>query len=374
MKELHAILAATQTLGQTAAALATVVKVQGSAYRRAGARMLISEDGKLTGAISGGCLEGDALKRARLAMIRGHATVVTYDTTDSDDVTHGVQLGCNGVVHVLIEPLSNSTNHNHPLHLLQAFEQSGKSGVLATVFRSENKTVALGGKIFVGESGNVIGSCEDDELFQHLTDDAKNILNERKSNVRVYPLASGDIEVFLEYLEPPVPLVIFGGGYDAFPVIAIAKELGWHVTLVDGRPANASRERFAFADRVVVARAESASELDFFSERTVVLVMTHNYRYDIALLKLLLTSPVQYVGILGPRRRTERMLAELSDVGIRFTDEQFDKLHSPVGLDIGAETPEAIALSMLAEVQAVLTNRSGRFLKDRSLPIHGLPT
>jgi xanthine/CO dehydrogenase XdhC/CoxF family maturation factor len=178
------------------------------------------------------------------------------------------------------------------------------------------------------------------------------------------------VEVFLELLRPPIPLVIFGGGPDAVPLVRLAGELGWHVTVVDGRPASASRAWFPRADAVIFCHPEQVGEQVRLDGDTVAVVMTHNYLTDLRLLELLLPSPVRYLGLLGPKSRSERLLLDLSQAGIRTTEAQRRRLYAPVGLDLGAETSEEIALAILAEIKAVLAGRAGGPLRDRQVPIH----
>src|SRR5262249_33440797 len=156
----------------------------------------------------------------------------------------------------------------------------------------------------------------------------------------------------LEVLQPPVPLVVFGGGHDAVPLVQFASELGWHVTVVDGRPAAASRTRFPRANEVLLCRPEQAPDQIPLTSETVAVVMTHNYRRDLELLEVLLPSQVRYVGLLGPKKRSERLLHELDVTGIDVTAAQRRRLHAPIGLDIGAETSEEIALAIVAEIRA----------------------
>ncbi|XXT20057.1 XdhC family protein [Sorangium sp. So ce429] len=173
--------------------------------------------------------------------------------------------------------------------------------------------------------------------------------------------AHARVDVFLEVVRPPRSLVVFGGGHDAVPLVRLAKELGWHVTVADARAHHARRERFPAADEVVVTdRASPLAGLAIPPEAACV-IMTHSVEQDRALLRALSTVPVAYLGLLGPRRRAERLLAES---GTR-TFACASGLHSPIGLDLGGETPEEIALAILAEAQACLSGRQGRSLRDR---------
>jgi xanthine/CO dehydrogenase XdhC/CoxF family maturation factor len=188
--------------------------------------------------------------------------------------------------------------------------------------------------------------------------------------MKLYQLPKGEVEVLIEAIQPPVPLAIFGAGHDAMPLVHFAKELGWHVTVVDSRQSYATTDRFPLADAVVFSRTESIHSHITVDHHTVAVVMTHNYLQDRELLKTLLQSPLRYLGILGPKSRTERLLQELREQGVAPTEKHLLRLYSPVGIDIGADTPEEIALSIVAEIQAVLANRAGGLLRNRQGPIH----
>jgi xanthine dehydrogenase accessory factor len=395
MKELRAVIDAYLEARQRPqrCALATVVRVDGSAYRRPGARMLITEEGETTGSVSGGCLEADVILRARRAMLRGETTLVTYDTTDEDDVDFGVGLGCQGVAQILIEslpearkeapgsrlpaPSSTTAGPSPPgaggeaaLALLAEWLERRKVGVLATVIRVEGRPcIPIGARLLLGEEG-VQGEIADATLAEKVSRDARNVLLRRRSESRIYALPDGRAEVFLELLTPAVPLVLFGAGHDAEPLARLAKELGWHVTVVDRRGDDRMRNRFPAADEVILAGPEEAGERVSLEASTVAVLMTHNYRRDRSLLEFLLPSPVGYIGLLGPKSRAERLLADLREAGMVPTEAQLRRLYAPVGLDIGAETPEEIALAILAEIRAMLAGRTGGRLRDRQTPIH----
>jgi len=171
-------------------------------------------------------------------------------------------------------------------------------------------------------------------------------------------------------IRPPPRLLVFGAGPDAVPVVRIASELGWDVIVVDWRPAYARRESFPEASDVLLCEAERVGERVEVDETSAALVMTHHYLHDRSLLRFLLPSPIRFIGILGPRRRTESLLGELREEGASFTPQQLERLHGPAGLDIGAESPEQIALALIAEIQAVLAGRTGGWLCERKGPIH----
>lgn len=372
MKELQDIVGAYEVARQEGkqAALATVVQVQGSSYRRPGARMLVTEDGQLTGAISGGCLEGDALRKARLVMHEQKSMLVTYDTTDEDDAQLGVGLGCNGIIQILIEPI-NPNDPANPITFFQAFLNNRQSAVIVTLFSLENRTSLQPGTcLFIPERGALAGTCTDAMLQEALLRDAQQVLAQRESFTKTYMTDEGTLTGFVELLQPAVSLVVVGAGNDAMPVVNMAAILGWQVTVVDGRATYAKTSRFPAAQQVLVAKPEQVLTQLKPDEQTVFVLMTHNYNYDLAMLRQLLPLAIPYIGSLGPKKKLERMLAELQDEGMEISEEMLQRVYGPTGLEIGAETSEEIALSILAEIKAVLANKSGGFLRDKPGAIH----
>jgi xanthine/CO dehydrogenase XdhC/CoxF family maturation factor len=181
----------------------------------------------------------------------------------------------------------------------------------------------------------------------------------------------GRFEFFFENINPPLNLIIFGAGYDAVPLADFAKNLGWRVTVVDHRAAFASAERFPDVDELIVSHPENLPENLKIDEDSVSVLMTHNYEKDREIMKFLLKRDLRYIGALGPGRRTEKLLEELKADGFEFENEKLARLYAPVGLDIGADTPEAIALSIVAEIKSVLAKRRGGFLRERKGSIYG---
>ena len=368
MKELQALI---EVFEQTEhiAALATIVKVSGSTYRRPGARMLMTPNGQMVGSISGGCLEADVFEHGLQVMASGEPVVVQYDTTSDADIVWGLGLGCNGIVRVLIERLTKDHKLNPIAFLADCFCRR-QTGVLATVCRVEGQQEKVGARLMLQHNGNAISHIENSELTTAILDDARAALGQSQTRMKLYQLPKGEVEVLIEAIQPPVPLAIFGAGHDAMPLVHFAKELGWHVTVVDSRQSYATTDRFPLADAVVFSRTESIHSHITVDHHTVAVVMTHNYLQDRELLKTLLQSPLRYLGILGPKSRTERLLQELREQGVAPTEKHLLRLYSPVGIDIGADTPEEIALSIVAEIQAVLANRAGGLLRNRQGPIH----
>jgi xanthine/CO dehydrogenase XdhC/CoxF family maturation factor len=358
-------------------ALATVVSVEGSSYRRPGARMLVCEGGASTGTISAGCLEADVIEHAKRVIRGGAAKLVEYDTAStSDEMAWGLGLGCNGVVRVLVEPLAPASFYVEALRRSCDGRASAAPITVATVYQHTNSDSILaasrapiGARLFIDEGGETGRENPSDEVAALIEGDVRA----GAAGVRVYEVAGGSVKVFVETLSPPVPLVVFGAGHDALPVVELARGLGWQTEVVDPQARPASLSRFAAADRVTLARPEEVGAQVSITPRTLTLLMSHNYSHDLELLKFLLASPARYIGVMGPRKRTERMLSELAagDEAFRLGDEDRERLYSPAGLDIGANSPAEIALSIIAEMRAVLDGRRGGMLRERRGSIHG---
>ena len=351
-------------------ALAEVVHLEGSSYRRPGARMLVTDDGELTGAISGGCLEGDALRKAMLVLSQQQSKLVTYDTSDEDDAAIGIQLGCAGIIQVLFEPVDPNKMDN-PIQLLRKAIAVRQGAVIVTLFSLQKKRNAQPGTCLLMESnGNITGSIPYPDLEGLIMQDVKISMLQEQSFFRQYEGNGIEVNAFIEFLKPQVSLVVVGAGNDAIPMMQIADTIGWDVRVIDGRNTHAKPERFVSACQVLVSKPETALERIPIEDQTVFVMMTHNYNYDKALLKSLLPSKVRYVGMLGPKKKLERMLGEIQEEGMKVDAEMLEKVYGPAGLEIGAETPEEIALSIIAEIKAVLEGKNGRSLRYKQEVIH----
>ncbi len=372
MHELDAVLKAVEALPPTGsrAALASVVAVTGSSYRRPGARMLVVENGRTTGGVSGGCLESDVMLRAAAAIEDGRVTLASYDTTSDDDVDFGVGLGCRGVIHVLIEPLPPATRVQY-LTLLGTLRRAHEHAVLATVWRASGASDGRAGSRLLHDSRRIRWTdIAEPQLARTIAADVAEVLEGRRSVTRAYEMPAGTADVLLEYIPPPVPLVVFGGGPDAVPLVRLAKALGWQVTVVDPTGRAVSHDRFPEADAVIPCGPEGVLEQVPLASHSIAVVMTHNYHRDLSLLEVLLPSPVRYLGLLGPQSRAQRLLHDITLAGYDASPEQLRRLHAPAGLDLGAVGPEEIALAIVAEVKATLAGRGARPLRERSGPIH----
>ena len=372
MKELHEIIKAYDAATKVgkASVLATVVHLEGSSYRRPGARMLVLEDGMMIGAISGGCLEGDALKKALLTFTEKKSRLVTYDTSDEDDVNVGIQLGCEGVIQVLFEYI-DPANALNPIELLRKATAKRQQVVVVTLFDlTDKKNNQIGTCLVKQQSGEITAVIPQAALKELIEQDVDKAILNGRSLFTNYALLDVSYNAFIECILPPISLVVVGAGNDAISIMQIATVLGWEVKVVDGRHTHAKAERFINACQVLVSKPESALQQISIDNRTCFVLMTHNYQYDLQMLKALLATQVKYIGVLGPKKKLVKMLDALKQEGVMLTDELLARIYGPTGLDIGAETPEEIAVSIIAEIQAAFTGKEGTMLKWKQDQIH----
>lgn len=341
--------------------IATVVDVRGSSYRRPGARMLVSRERWISGSVSGGCLEGDIIQKGFWRTAQG-PIVMTYDSrvdadaeTD-DELRAGLGLGCNGVVDVLLERANASTID--PLAVLETCVRTQTSAAVATVISSDSRAIPLGERLAI-RGDELYGAIGDDLLTTAIVASAKNALRARTTSVASY----GDVRVLVEVFIPPPRLFVLGSGHDAAPLVSMAHAIGWQVFVCLPHARPAAHERFGKADGFVFGPPPDVVRAIDGTDRAAAVIMHHNYAQDRDALGALARSNALYIGVLGPHHRTTRMLGELEM-------RQDNRMHAPVGLALGAETPEEIAVAIVAEVQAVLAEAPASRLRDRAGPIH----
>jgi xanthine/CO dehydrogenase XdhC/CoxF family maturation factor len=318
--------------------------------------MLILPDGSRIGAVSGGCLEGELCRRAHWWTSESPAVLKTFDTSTQED-NEGFGLGCGGGIDLLLERLPSQAAAAHPLLAQEHVTESREAAAVAVVLAA---TAASGLRV-----GDRFGraSVEQYPEVARLLDRAAEIGYSFAAELREGELAG--CRVFVEWLTPPVQMLVCGAGTDAQPVVAQAAALGWSVVVLDQRGDFARAARFPEAARVIVAKDAGALDGVRIDRRTAVIVMSHSFAQDAFFLESLLAKPLGYLGVLGSRRRTLDLLARLG------RDTMPPELYAPAGLDIGAETPAQIALSILSEVQATFAGRPGGALRSRDGSIHG---
>jgi xanthine dehydrogenase accessory factor len=334
------------------------------------------KDGSLVGSISGGCLESDVYEVSVGVAARDRPEIVTYDTNAENENVWGLGLGCNGTVEVLIEPMAwwRTPAGRAFFDAVTAQVRGGRRCAVLTVLAADGGAPAAIRRLLLGGDGTVLAgdaAALDATVHERL----RTALAEagvRPSRRLEVATPAGTVHLFLDVLVPPTQLVVFGGGHDAIPLVRLAREVGFLVTLVDSRAQFATRERFPDADTVLCVQAEEFATKVPLGGRPAVVLMTHNYLKDRAVLEQLLTAPTEflYLGALGPHARTEQMLNEIRADGVAVPPERAAEVRTPVGLDLGADAPPEIALAVLAEILAVQNGRSAIPLRDKKGRIH----
>ncbi|RFU82594.1 XdhC/CoxI family protein [Streptomyces triticagri] len=355
-------------------AVATVVRTWRSAPRRPGSSLAVAEDGEVIGSVSGGCVEGAVYELAREVLKSGEPVAVTYGVSDDDALAVG--LTCGGIIEILIRPAG-------------AGRFPGLAGVLAAIGRGQPVAVASplpadggaaepetapapGGRLVVTPNGSE-GTLGDTGLDAAVAQRARGLLAGGGTDVvhlgRQGQSRLDDVTVFVESFAPPPRMLVFGAIDFASSVARIGKFLGYHVTVCDARPVFATRRRFPDADELVVDWPHRYLDSTTVDENTVICVLTHDPKFDVPLLQRALCTPARYVGAMGSRRTHEDRLRRLREAGV--AEAELDRLASPIGLDLGARTPEETAVAIMAEIIALRWGGTGRRLTETTpLPIH----
>ena len=342
------------------AALATVVAVNGSSYRRPGAKMIITDDGKWEGSISGGCLEGDALRKARSVMNSGEPELITYDTSETGSDHLKFNLGCEGIIQVFIEPLRPEDLHS-PIQIYRKVLLQKEEQIVATIVQDAHHE--LKGKRFnlsLTPPTEVPGFLI--EGMNRLSEEGKSLIYECVHQHKI-------LLVHIEKIAPQFHLIIYGAGNDVIPLAKMAIMVGWKVSVTENCLAQLIPKKFSGCD-IVFPSDKPVIDASSCNAYTAAVLMSHNFHYDLSVLRELLTTDIRYIGMLGPRKKFEKIRMALEQEGTVFSENSLHKIHAPVGVDIGAETPEEIALSIVAEIKAVFSGRFAGYLKERSGPIH----
>jgi xanthine/CO dehydrogenase XdhC/CoxF family maturation factor len=322
--------------------MATVYDTLGSTYSKAGQRILIAADGDYRGLVSGGCLEGDLAERARAAVAADRPTAVTYDLRDEADEVFGLGVGCNGLLRVFLQPLTAARAYQPFSAIAERLTGRGATG-LATVIASDDPSLPPGATALAhGSKWSVFGA--EAGGAERLVAGARGIASGALARLE----REHGVEVLYAPLTPIPRLLVLGAGLDAVPLVSMAAELGWFVTVADHRPAYVRRGGFERAERALLVEAKSLATAIDLGSFDAVIVMSHHLPTDREYLRQLAAVETRFLGVLGPRARRERLLADLGDAAKGLGD----RLRGPVGLDIGADSSESIALSILAELQA----------------------
>ncbi len=350
--------------------LATVMRVRGSAYRHAGARLLFTNGRALAGSVSGGCLEASIVRKGPW-LAREHAACVYFEGSreaDDDDLRQEAQgTGCDGTIDVLVERVRTGQK-NDPVAFIDECLTTETRGVLVTVFETSDPSVPIGSRLSLAETGALCSSILKPRLSSELALAAQAAL-EARPHCRT--IVGSGVEALLEVVEPAPHLFVFGSGPDASPLVAFADALGLSVTVCDTTARVSVRERFSGTAELHVGSVSSVLPKIEARRTALAVVMSHHYQTDTEALNMLLSSHAVYIGMLGPEKRTARILRQISRDKSTLSARDRARLRAPIGLDLGAETAPQIALSIAAEIQALLAQTSAEPLSRRSArPIH----
>lgn len=341
------------------AALATLVRVRGSAPRLPGARLCLTRSGKMAGSVSGGCVENDVFEHAVQVLDSGVPALASYGI--SDEMGFEVGLSCGGTIDVLVERFAR----DEAWDAARKAVESGESAVLAIALGPPE---LLGRRMCLQPGGARAGAIapEIDDKVAALADE---LLSETGTQVASLESARGQVDVFLEAFHPPPRLYIVGATHTAIPLCRMAKQTGFHVTVIDARSLFATPERFPEADEIIRAWPDEALEPAKLNAHSFIVVLTHDPKFDLPTLSRALRSEARYIGAMGSRATHEKRKAKLLEEGFRPAD--LARIHAPIGLDIGARKPEEIAVAILAEVLAARYGRDGTPLSERGATVVG---
>lgn len=344
-------------------AIAQVVNVEGSSYRREGARMIVFESGIFEGGISGGCLEGDTLKRSQLAILKQEPSLVTYDTSKEHEI--GISLGCNGVIDVLMIPV---TPESDTLRILKKCVSERKSHIIITItsVNDPQESLKLGSSYYYDTETKVVEQLHESKFKTFVMDCIAKVINNSKSGKFSYESSELEAGIYIELIPAQFHLAVYGDNYDVYPMLEFAKVLDWDISLV-GNMQKLKKEKVQSVTNIYHKDFKEKPQID---DRTAIILMAHDFKTDSFNLKEALKSPSPYIASLGPKKRFDKMMSTFEEQGVVLSDEDKDRIYAPSGLEIGANTPEEIALSIFSEILSVFAGKKGGMLKYKSGPIH----
>lgn len=344
-------------------AMAQVVRVEGSSYRREGARMIVFESGIFEGGISGGCLEGDALKRSQLAILKQEPSIITYDTSKEMEI--GIGLGCNGIIDVLLTPLKAGSEN---IRILEKCLSNRKNHILITITESNAKdeSLKLGQSYYYDTVDKTLEGLGSIEMKNFLLSKIDLVLELNNSKSFLYTSEEFRLNFHIEIIRAPYHLAIFGDNYDVYPLIQLADLLGWEISLVG----NIQKLKKEYLKQVKNIYPKDLPDRPGIDERTAVVLMAHDLKTDIKNLKNVLSSKTPYIASLGPKKRFEKIKSKLEEDGETISAKDLLRIHGPCGLEIGADSPEEIALSICSEIMSSFNGKDGGMLRNKRSPIH----
>ena len=344
-------------------ALAQVVRVEGSSYRREGARMIVFESGNFEGGISGGCLEGDALKRSQLAILKQEPAVVTYDT--SKELELGVGLGCNGIIDVLLTPISTDSDN---IRILEKCTSNRRTHIVVTItdVNGDIPGVELGRSFYFDTEKESLEGMEPSDFKTQVLEKVNLALAEKKSRSHQFTSEDAELTFHVEYVPAQYHLAIYGDNYDVYPLIQMASLLDWEISLV-GNVQKLKKEALSNVRNIY---PKSGSERPKLDDRTACVLMAHDFKTDVENMMRAICSAAPYIASLGPKKRYEKIKTKLAEKGFVLDGQNEARIHAPCGLEIGADSPEEIALSICSEIISSFTGKEGGMLRNKLTPIH----
>ncbi len=325
--------------------------------------MIVFESGVFEGGISGGCLEGDALKRSQLAILKQEPSVVTYDT--SKELELGVGLGCNGIIDVLLTPITEDSEN---MKILEKCISRRRTHIIVTITDTKAGLpgVELGRSFYYDTENESLEGLEASDFKNHVLDKISQSLAEKKSRSHRYTAEQADLTFHVEYVPAQYHLAIYGDNYDVYPLIQMAGVLDWEISLV-GNVQKLKKEALANVRSIY---PKSGTERPTIDDRTACVLMAHDFKTDVENMKRTICSPAPYIASLGPKKRYEKIRSKLAEEGFVLDAQNEARIHAPCGLEIGADSPEEIALSICSEIISSFTGKDGGMLRNKMTPIH----
>ncbi|MCM3568464.1 XdhC family protein [Neobacillus mesonae] len=343
------------------AVLAVIIDKKGSSYRQVGAKSLIQSDGTIVGVLSGGCIEQDLFEHAKDVFETGDPKQIVYDLRNDDDAPWGLGVGCNGVITIwlsLIDPVNRKKEAENMMNIFERQYSSTEPFTLGAVITSDRHEVLSPGTVF--EPNEMDTTYLPFNKLNGIIESQSFLIDGKAVNAAI----------FLETITPTPSIIVFGAGPDASSLANQLKLLHWHVTVVDHRPGYVTEENFPNVDELKLVSPRRFPEGLELNENTYAVIMTHHYEQDLVYLKGLMKENPAYIGLLGPKRRFENLKKDLQVQGVTIPAFMEDRIHTPIGLDIGSETPEEIALSIAAEIMSCRNKASYQPLKWKTDSIH----
>jgi xanthine dehydrogenase accessory factor len=344
--------------------LATIVAVEGNAYRRPGAKMVIPRDSDSVGNITAGCLTDEVRTLARHVLEDGHPRVETFDLMNND--IWGLGIGCNGIIDLLIEPI----REGH--HTMYEIPRSGESVTISTILSSDSRATDQWTKVCYDATGEtkVLTGTVGQRVLEHIKVVSEKVQQSEIPTSVSFEQNSESTKIFVDKITPPPKLVVVGTGHDANPIVELGKQNGFHVTVVGYRGATTNKKDFPDADRVISTSPRNICDEIEFTENTYTVIANHNLVDDRITLNEVVQEPVRYIGLMGPQKRFEHMCERSESEGQILTELELEKIYCPIGLNLGASSPYGIATSIIAEVLSVHNRREPMHLVDYEGPIH----